>query len=286
MSKILTFSKHALRNATHLQVMRNCVEYANTLAGISDQRFLNVKATLLAAIDKEDDLFQISQGSKYTKQIEDADKTRDRAYSIICNVSSAFADGYGPDDYVEPAQKIQELINKYKVKNDEQYVQQTGMVNEFVQHATDIKPAFNALKLDRVLETLHSANAEVNDFIMKRQIERAEVAIGALKEARIATDAAYDSFIQYIEALSIITPSAAIDKFMKEWNSYINYVRVQILKTDSAKADTAPVPEDTPDAPAPVPEGSPEGSQSPVPEGSPDGSPDDGSTINGGNAEW
>lgn len=100
MSKVLPFSKPNLRNATHLQVMRNCVEYANTLSGISDQRFSNVKATYLAALDREDDLFQTSQGSKYTKQIEDADKTRDRAYSIICNVSAAFADGYGPDELV------------------------------------------------------------------------------------------------------------------------------------------------------------------------------------------
>lgn len=251
MSKVLSFSKPNLRNATHIQVMRNCVEYANALSGISDQRLTNIKATYLTALDREDDLFQISQGSKYTKQIEDADKTRDRAYSIICQVSAAFADGFGPDDLAAPAQQVQELIAKYKVKNDEQYVQQTGQVNEFLQHAAEIKPAFKSLKLDKVLDTLKAANDEVNDFIMKRQTERAEVAVGALKDARVQTDAAYDSFIQYIEALSIITPSAALDKFIKEWNSYINYVRVQILKTDSAKADVTDAPADSDQTPAP-----------------------------------
>lgn len=237
MSKVISFYKQNLRNATHLQVMRNCVEYANSLAGINDTRLANIKATYLTALDKEDDLFQISQGSKYTKQIEDADKVRDRAYSIITKVADAFHDGYGPADLVAPAQQVQDVIDKHKVKNEDQYVQQTGMVNEFLQHALAIRPAFVTLKIDRVLDTLKSANDEVNDFIMKRQTERAEVAVGALRDARAVTDAAYDSFIQYIEALSIINPSAAIDKFLKEWNSYINYVRVQILKTDSVKAD-------------------------------------------------
>lgn len=245
MSKILTFAKHSLRNATHLQVMRNCVEYANTLAGISDSRMANVKATFLTALDKEDDLFQISQGSKYTKQIEEADKKRDRAYSIINKVSDAFHDGYGPEELVAPAKQVQQLIAEHKVKNDEQFVQQTGMVNEFLQHSESITAAFAALRLENVLAILRSANNEVNTFIMKRQTERAEVAVGALKDARTATDAAYDNFIAYIEALSIITPSAAIDKFIKEWNSYVNYVRVQILKGDAAKADNA----DTEEAP-------------------------------------
>lgn len=260
------FYKQNLRNAQHILVMRNCLTYANALAGINDDRFAGKRATLLACIDREDDYFQISQGSKYTAQIEEADKRRDRAYSIINNVSAAFEDGYGPAEFVAPAKQIQEVLTKHKVNPRDQYDQQTGMVTECCQHLDTVADAIAVLSLTNVFAILKSANEEVNTYIMKRQTERADFSVGALHDARVATDAAFDSFMDYVSALSLVNPSPAISQFIKEWNSYVDHIRKMMLNVAAAPSkanatdttegggEPAPTPEQT-ETPTPPSQG-------------------------------
>lgn len=241
---IIAFNKARLRAATHITVMRNLLQYANTLATLGNSRLTGLLASLAKCIDKEDDDYQLTTGSKYTADIEEADKTRDRAWGIIGNVVRAFAEGYGDTEHTAAAQAILDVINKHKVNVTDQFVQETGMINEFTQRADALSAEFAALNLTAVYANLKEGNAKVNEYIMLRQTERADLAVGALKDDRAATDAAYASFVDYVNALAIIQPSAAIDKFVKEWNSYLNYVRVQILHDGQADGTDADAPAD------------------------------------------
>lgn len=250
---IIAFSKSRLRAATHITVMRNLLQYANTLATLGNDRLTGLLATLAKCIDKEDDDYQVSTGSKFTADIEEADKTRDRAWGIIGNVVRAFAEGYGDAEHTNAAKAILDVITKHKVSVNDQFVQETGMINEFTQRADALAAEFATLNLTAVYANLKEGNAKVNEYIMLRQNERADLAVGELKDDRIATDAAYASFVDFVNALTIIQPSAALDKFIKEWNSYLNYVRVQILHDGQADGSDAEIPADAEQAPEPTP---------------------------------
>lgn len=244
---IIAFNKGRLRTATHITVMRNTLQYAEALADVNDQKLKALTTALRTAIDREDDDYQVSQGSKYTKQIEEADIKRDRAWGIIGNVTRAFAEGYGDEQHTAAALTILEVINKHKVNVNDQFVQQTGMVREFTQRADALAEEFAVLNLTKVYDALKDGNEEVNHYLMMRQNERADLAVGALKEDRNATDAAYANFVAYVDALSLVNPTAGVKKFIKEWNSYVNYVRVQIIKSGSSSAEDIDInPDDVP----------------------------------------
>lgn len=259
---IKSFNKARLRAATHITIMRNCLQYANTLASLNDDRLRGLIAALAQRVDKEDNDYHVAQGSQYTPQITAADDMRDRSWGIISTVARAFTQGYGTDEQTAAAEAIVRLMNENKVITTDQFVQETGEINEFVQKADAQAVAFQLLALDTVYANLKRGNNEVNTYIMKRQDERATLPAGALKDDRTQTDAAYDAFAQFVDALHVIQPSAAIVKFITEWNSYIDYMRQQILHDAAAPADGTTT-DTTTDGDATVPEESPEGSYTP-----------------------
>lgn len=257
---IKSFSKARMRAATHITIMRNCLKYANILVSINSDQLRGLIAALAQRVDKEDSDYHVAQGSQYTQQITAADEMRDRSWGIISVVSRAFLQGYGTREQTAAAETITKLIGENKVVTTDQFVQETGEINEFVQKADAYVEAFSLLALDTVYANLKRGNNDVNDYIMKRQDERALLPAGALKDDRVATDAAYDAFVSFVDAFNIVMPSPAIGKFITEWNSYIDYMRVQILH-DSATATDATAPDGsaedattTPD-PAPAPDG-------------------------------
>ena len=241
---IKSFNKARMRAATHITIMRNCLQYANTLASINNDRLRGLIALLAQRVDKEDNDYHVAQGSKYTAQITAADEMRDRSLGIISSVARAFTQGYGTDDQTAAAEQIVKLLGEHKVTITDQFVQETGEINEFIQHADAHAALFKLLALDTVYANLKRGNADVNDYIMKRQDERAVMPAGALKDDRVATDAAYASLIEFIEALNIIAPSAAINKFIIEWNSYVDYMRQQILHDSAIASDVTDTDQD------------------------------------------
>lgn len=241
---INTFSRQRLRNATHITVMRNFVTYLNDLASVIDNRLRDKIVVLVSCIDREDDDYIVSQASDLSDVINKADYTRDRAYGTICNVARAFAVGYGSERQTEAAKSIVAVCESHKVVVTAQKVQETGMLNEFLQHTASLADAFAALALTDVYARLKESNDIVNNCIMSRQDERAERMVGALKADRAATDAAYVDVVNYLVAISTVLPSPAYDAFAKKWNSYVDYVRKQIVDEGAAPATPAPsVPE-------------------------------------------
>ena len=252
--QVITFDKTRLRTLSHVKVMRNCLEYANVLAGMNNARLNGLRLTLAACADREENDFNISQGSKYTAEITEADYKRDRAWGIIGNVVRGFEQGYGTAEQTAAAKAILEVVNKQKVAVNDDFTQETGMIDKFALHADPLAAEFATLNLTAIYAALKEGNATVNEFIMKRQTERADLAVGAIKADRAATDAAYTELIQYVEALAIVTPAAQLDTFIKQWNSYLNYIREHSLDDAKVKDENEYGAEDdgtvtVPDAP-------------------------------------
>lgn len=225
--KIINFSKTKLRVPAHIKVM----ERFNTR--LKDVRFDHgMAATLLAQFDaallKETDDYKRQQGSDLTKQITEADNKRDRAWGTICTVSRTFG-SVGTLNQQIAAASLMRIINTYKIDVNTQMDVESGLLDQAISDIEKSQIDLDALSLSAVFADLKESTRDLDALLDKRDNERADNVTGVMKADRLVTDAAYDALVDFINAMSLLFPTEALQTFVSQWNSVVNRVRQNIL---------------------------------------------------------
>lgn len=233
MLQIISFQKPRLRVASHLSVIGRFVNRLSEVS-VSFDGFASVFDKLKAALAREDADYKKATGSDITQTIQDADIRRDRAYGVISTIARSMAQGYGSEAQTKAATALARILNTYKVETTAQYDQESGMLEQLMQEIDKANIDLACIGLDKVYAELKAAQTEIDKLLDDRDKERAGQTTGDLKADRVATDAAYDEVVLYLNALLVLHPTEAVKTFVSEWNATVNRVRQQILKTSAA----------------------------------------------------
>ena len=86
------------------------------------------------------------------------------------------------------------------------------------------------LSLKLFVEKLKAANEAVRDLTAQRTDERSSKTAGALKTARAASDEAYKTLVQHVNARALIEGEAAYSAFIDYANTEIEHFKKEVLK--------------------------------------------------------
>ena len=85
------------------------------------------------------------------------------------------------------------------------------------------------LGLTLFVAPLKEANAKVEQFIVNRTTAQSAVAAGELRQARLATDAAYRHLVKFVNALAMVSGTDDYDALAKFLNEHIDRYKHEVL---------------------------------------------------------
>ncbi len=236
--KIGNIAVTALSNGAHFNYMQSTLKRANASEAVKTKAAGEI-SKLQAAFEVEDANLKLMTKSEMTKLIEKNDAIRDSCYSGFKSVVKGFL-ALPECDIQAAAEKLWNHIESYKIVTTDQLDKETGMLQNFIddlekKYATQV----TTLGLTPLVENMKEANNQVLTLMDNRTTESSTKTVGAMKAARAATDAAYRTLVEKVNALAIVEGDTEYASFIDEMNAQItHYKREALGQTTSSSSST------------------------------------------------
>jgi len=220
MKEINDISLPRMNNGAHFTFVSNIlarVESDSAVKGKAADQVSNFKA----AVNAEDEVLKVSQKSLLTDDIAKADSDRDALYAGYKKAVEGFL-AMPIADMAQAAKILAQHIKDYKINTSDQLDKETGLLVNFIsdleeKYADQIK----TLSLTAFVTNMKEANERVRTLTLQRTNERMGLEVGALKNARVATDNAYRALVKMVNALALVFGE-------KDYTSFIDYVNTEV----------------------------------------------------------
>ena len=179
---------------------------------------------LAAALKEEDRCLVISRRNLITD-----DKTRDDIFRSLRKAINGFTDAPVPD-VAKAGKVLKQCVADYAINPAMQLDRETGLLHNFIadletKHAAEVAK----LGLTLYVAPLKEANAKVEQFIVDRTTAQSAIIAGELRQARLATDAAYRHLVKFVNALAMVSGTGDYDALAKFLNEHIDRYKHEVL---------------------------------------------------------
>ena len=221
MKEINDISLPRMNNGAHFTFVSNIlarIESDSSVKGKTADQVSNFKA----AVNAEDEVLKVSQKSLLTDDIAKADSDRDALYAGYKKAVEGFL-AMPITDMAQAAKILAQHIKDYKINTSDQLDKETGLLVNFI---SDLEEKYvgqiKTLSLTAFVTNMKEANERVRTLTLQRTNERMGLEVGALKNARNATDNAYRALVKMVNALALVYGE-------KDYASFIDYVNTEII---------------------------------------------------------
>ena len=209
---------------------------------MADVTVFNKCTPLVQALQKaaahEDECLKLTQKSLLTDEIVEADSLRDSLYAGYRKSVKGFANFPLPA-HAYAAKVLLQHMKDYKIDPRMQLDSQTGLMINFIDDlGTKYADQIDLLSLKPFVEQLRAANEKVRSLTNERTDERIGRTLGALREARKASDKAYRDLVKMVNALALIEGDADYAAFIDYVNTEIEHYKQEVLTRAKKPSDT------------------------------------------------
>lgn len=192
------------------------------------------------AFEKEDKAFKQYRASDHTSDLQKADEERDKLYASLRDTIKAYAK-FPIAETAQHAEPLLKVIKNYKITTRENYMKESGLIDNMLQDLLQYERQLNRLGLLIVANQLKAKNDEVRQLIAQRNEERMEQVLGELKAARAASDVAYAAVVMFTNAYALLNPDRreAAD-LVKRMQEDLEYFRRYAMPDPHRTRDAAP----------------------------------------------
>lgn len=198
------------------------------------------------AFEKEDKAFKQYRASDHTAALQQADEERDRLYASLRDTIKAYAK-FPIAETAQHAEPLLKVIKNYKITTRENYMKESGLIDNMLQDLLQYERQLNRLGLLIVANQLKAKNDEVRQLIAQRNEERMEQVLGELKAARAVSDVAYAAVVMFTNAYALLNPDreeAVV--LVKRMQEDLEYFRRHAMTNPNANKGKKQDGDDTP----------------------------------------
>lgn len=234
------FNIERLTNNGHYEFAKQLSDLLKKFALITE------KATAQAGVfnnkvEAEDEVLNLTRKSEQTGDIAAYDRQRDAYYSTYKRAVKNYVRTLPAGEMLDAAEDLQQNITDYKIDTRAQLANETaGLLNMTGDLKGKLATQVEALGLTKLVDNLKEANDQVHTLLTERNIDNSTREAGAVKEARAATDAAYENLVLRVNALSVVDGDNDYEPFINALNTQIDYFRKKVVtKRKSSKTDSS-----------------------------------------------
>ena len=236
--EILPINLVRMNSGAHFEYVSMMLASVQSQAAVK-QKVADLVAALASAIEAEDAALKVSTKSFITDDIAQADQDRDTFYAGYKKAVEGFL--HMPvADMAQAAKVLKQHIKDYRINTRAQIDQNTGLLANFI---ADLEGKYAAqvatLGLSVFVTHMKEANERVRTLVRQRNNERMGIAVGALKTARVNTDAAYHNLVDMVNALALVNGDADYATFIDYVNVEITRYKREVLNQKASAVDTS-----------------------------------------------
>ena len=157
------------------------------------------------AFKAEDEAFKRYRDSELTDPLKVADEERDKPYASLRDTIKAYAK-FPTAETAQHAEPLLRVVRNYKIKTTENYMKESGLVDNMLQDLFQYRTQLRRLGLEILADRLKAANDHVRQLLTERNDQRSAQIMGELKAAREATDRAYLTLVRLTNAYALLNP--------------------------------------------------------------------------------
>lgn len=227
------------KNVRHLSWLKRFLQRVltmiiNELESDCPQKISDGYQALNTAVAHEDEVYLVSQKSDLTPVIEEWDSKRDNTYVGIRTMAEALS-RIGTDAQKAAASRVLDRCTQHRIDVNDRYEDEGEKIAQLCQDlqgalASDVE----TLGLTAQVAQLKQENDQTEHYLELRQQERAAVTPQAMKQARLASDEAYEELTAVINAYAVTewdagTGSSPFDTAIDTINSDIDYYEKHVF---------------------------------------------------------
>ena len=205
----------------------------------ADAKVKTKVTALQTALKAEDDALALSKANLLSKEIKAVDAERDKHYKALRKAIKFFLSH--PDaELVKAAQRLERLLKDYNIDPKMQLDRETGLLLNLISDLETKSAAdVTALSLTPVVQAMKQANDKLREVTRARANDRAVQIVGQLKQAQHASDEAYRTLVQKVNALAVVEGEVDYADFISKMNEQVKHYKQEVLpkakKKDGSK---------------------------------------------------
>lgn len=202
--QIDTISISRASNAAHYEYL-STVKKRVTSVRLDNPLWTKAVEEFMEAFKNEDSAFKQYRASEHTNSLREMDEERDKQYASLRDAIKTYAK-FPIAATAQNAEPLIRVIQNYKISTRENYMKESGLIDNMLQDLLQYERQLNRLGLLIVANQLKAKNDEVRQLIAQRNEERMEQVLGELKAARAASDVAYAAVVMFTNAYALLNP--------------------------------------------------------------------------------
>ena len=236
MKQINSISLERMSNGSHFLFITDTVGLATADAKVKTKVTAELTA-LQTALKAEDDALALSKANLLSKEIKAIDAERDKHYKALRKAITFFLNH--PDaQLVKAAQRLEQLLKDYNINPAMQLDRETGLLLNLISDLETKSAAdVTALALTPVVLAMKQANDKLREVTRARANDRAVQIVGQLKQAQHASDEAYRTLVQKVNALAVVEGEADYADFISKMNEQVKHYKQEVLPKAKKKDD-------------------------------------------------
>ena len=236
MKYIEPISLEHMSNGSHFLFITDTVGLATADAKVKTKVTAELTA-LQTALKAEDDALALSKANLLSKEIKAVDAERDKHYKALRKAIKFFLNH--PDaELVKAAARLEQLLKDYNINPAMQLDRETGLLLNLISDLETKSAAdVTALALTPVVQAMKQANDKLREVTRARANDRAVQIVGQLRQAQHASDEAYRTLVQKVNALAVVEGEADYADFISKMNEQVKHYKQEVLPKAKKKGD-------------------------------------------------
>ena len=225
-----------MSNGFHFLFITDTVGLATADAKVKTKVTAELTA-LQTALKAEDDALALSKANLLSKEIKAIDAERDKHYKALRKAIKFFLNH--PDaELVKAAARLEQLLKDYNINPAMQLDRETGLLLNLISDLETKSAAdVTALALTPVVQAMKQANDKLREVTRARANDRAVQIVGQLKQAQHASDEAYRTLVQKVNALAVVEGEVDYADFISKMNEQVKHYKQEVLTKAKKKGD-------------------------------------------------
>ena len=225
-----------MKSGAHFLFITDTVGLATADAKVKTKVTAELTA-LQTALKAEDDALALSKANLLSKEIKAIDAERDKHYKALRKAITFFLNH--PDaELVKAAARLEQLLKDYNINPAMQLDRETGLLLNLISDLETKSAAdVTALALTPVVQAMKQANDKLREVTRARANDRAVQIVGQLRQAQHASDEAYHTLVQKVNALAVVEGEADYADFISKMNEQVKHYKQEVLPKAKKKGD-------------------------------------------------
>ena len=217
-----------MKSGAHFLFITDTVGLATADAKVKTKVTAELTA-LQTALKAEDDALALSKANLLSKEIKAIDAERDKHYKALRKAITFFLNH--PDaELVKAAARLEQLLKDYNINPAMQLDRETGLLLNLISDLETKSAAdVTALALTPVVQAMKQANDKLREVTRARANDRAVQIVGQLKQAQHASDEAYRTLVQKVNALAVVEGEVDYADFISKMNEQVKHYKQEVL---------------------------------------------------------